>query len=214
MAVYILGKKDKAPDDAIVIDTTSHSKNWSQELSPFFLGPVEICVGLESKNVENAWQFSKVYKQHVDEKGNIKNKEYLDWAAKGWDDDWAHRYPMGRSAKPEFSVKLGAFGNCYLDGSNWHVEEYLPVKKFSYVEARKELYIPFYSKAVKESEAYAKLEDIFFNERKDIYLIDFDGYNHKALGMSYQDVIDNPDRKMGHAFVLGMLLEGFLHNQH
>ena len=211
MTVYILGKNDTVPDDGIVIDTTSRSKTWSRGLSPFFLGPVEIAAGIVSKNVENAWQFSKVYKQHIDGEGKIKEKEYLEWACKGWEDDYAHRYPMGRGAKPEFSVKLAAFGNCFLDGSGWTVEEYKPVKHLSYIDARKELYIPFYSKAVKESDAFKKLEDLFFNERKDIYLIDFDGYNHKSLNMSYQDVIDNPDKKMGHAFVLGMLLEGFIH---
>ena len=45
---------------------------------------------------------------------------------------------------------------------------------------------------------------------RDLYLWDFDGYNHKELGLTYDEVINNPDRKMGHAFVLGMLLEGFI----
>ena len=32
-----------------------------QGLSPFFLGPIPMYGGLEAKNMENAWQFSKVY---------------------------------------------------------------------------------------------------------------------------------------------------------
>ncbi|HVI41273.1 MAG TPA: hypothetical protein VM577_11470 [Anaerovoracaceae bacterium] len=200
MTVYILGKSDPAPEDAMVIDTTSRSRTWSRGLSPFFVGPVEICEGLESLNVENAWQFSKVYKRHTIGRYIVKG-EYLEWAKAGFSDSFAHRYPMGRNAKPEFSVKIKLLAE---------KPAHSDMQQLNYIEARKELYIPFYSKAVKESDAYKKLEDLFYNERQDIYLRDFDGYNHKALGMDYQQVIDNPDKKMGHAFVLGMLLEGFL----
>lgn len=38
----------------------------------------------------------------------------------------------------------------------------------------------------------------------------FDGYNNKALGMSYDEVINCESRKMGHGFVLAMLLDGYL----
>lgn len=210
MTVYVVGYRDKLSEDALIIETTSRSTTWSRGLSPFFLGPVEVAPGLESKNVENFWQFSKAYKQHIDEDGKLKVKEYLEWATKGWNDTYAHRYPMGKGVKPEFSIKLGAFGNCHLGVSGWSVGEYLPVKNLSYIEARKELYIPFYSKAVKNTEAFKKLEDLFFTEKQDIYLMDFDGYNHKALGMTYEDVINCETKKMGHAFVLAMMLEGYL----
>lgn len=33
-----------------------------------------------------------------------------------------------------------------------------------------------------------------------------DGYDHDNLGMSLTEVLNNPQRKMGHAFVLKMLL--------
>jgi hypothetical protein len=41
-------------------------------------------------------------------------------------------------------------------------------------------------------------------------LWDFDGYNHKALNLTYTQVINDSNRKMGHAFVIAMLLDGFL----
>lgn len=41
-----------------------------------------------------------------------------------------------------------------------------------------------------------------------LVLWDFDGYDHQALGISLAEVIEDPRRKMGHAFVLAMLLEG------
>ena len=42
----------------------------------------------------------------------------------------------------------------------------------------------------------------------DIYLWDFDGYNHRELNMTFDDVLNCPHRKMGHAFVLCGMLEG------
>jgi hypothetical protein len=44
----------------------------------------------------------------------------------------------------------------------------------------------------------------------DIGLQDFGTYDHQALGYSWDDVINDPDRKMGHGFVLAMMIEGVL----
>ncbi len=33
-----------------------------------------------------------------------------------------------------------------------------------------------------------------------------DGYDYHKLGMSLEDVLNNPKRKMGHAFVIAMIL--------
>ena len=49
-----------------------------------------------------------------------------------------------------------------------------------------------------------------FKSQQDIYLQDFDGYNHKARGMTYDQVINNEQWKMGHAFVLAMLLDEYI----
>src|SRR5574342_482141 len=102
MAVYCVGPRDKAPPNSILINTTSRSNNWSRELSPFFLGPVKLPNGYTSLNVENAWQFSKVYKEHVDINGN-PSEAYWEWAIRGWSSEWACRYPMGKGVKPEYS---------------------------------------------------------------------------------------------------------------
>jgi hypothetical protein len=40
-----------------------------------------------------------------------------------------------------------------------------------------------------------------------ITIQDYDAYNHHELGMTLEDVLNNPDRKMGHGFVLAMMLE-------
>ena len=53
--VYVYGPKDDCPDE--IINTTSRSKVWFG-LSPFFLSPVNV----NAYNIENVWQYSKVYK--------------------------------------------------------------------------------------------------------------------------------------------------------
>lgn len=191
MALYVSSFLDKIPLTSVVINTTSHSDNWSKGLSPFFAGPCKLYGEYISKNVENAWQFSKCYKTHLD-KNNNPSEKYFEWAVNGWNDSYAHRYPMGKGVVPEYS---------YWDG-----------KKLEYIEARKQIYIPLYSNAVVKTDAFSKLKSRFdlLHDEIDMYLIDFDGYDHKKLNMSYDDVINCKDRKMGHAFVLAMLLEGFI----
>lgn len=188
MNIFVVGFQDKVPSDAIIVNTTSRSNNWSKGLSPFFLGPVDLYAGLSAKNVENAWQFAKVYPEHVDKNGD-PNQDYWLWATKGWDDSYAHRYPMGKGKIPLYSY--------------WDKE------KLSYIEARKKIYIPVYAQAVRKTSTFSSLRELLQQE-KDVYLQDFDGYNHKKLGMSYQDVVRCESKKMGHAFVLAMMLESLV----
>lgn len=185
--ITILGKtspKTHIPEDAILINTTSHSKNWSRGLSPFYLGPCKLYGKYVSKNMENAWQFSKVYNCHDD--NGVPTTAYFEWAIAGWENDWAQRYPMGKGAIPSYS---------YWDG-----------EKFDYITARKKIYAPLYYKAVRNTEAYVKLREIYKSGIK-IYLWDFDGYDYENLGMSLVDVINCTERKMGHAFILVKMLE-------
>lgn len=186
--IYVVGPGHKTPDDALVINTTSRSDNWSRELSPFFLGPVDLYGDYKARNVENAWQFSKVYEYYTDNQGN-PDERYFKWAQDGWNDTRAHRYPMGKDVKPLYSY--------------WNGE------KLTYVEARKKIYIPLYSQAVKQTHAFDKLKKMH-EEGQTLYLWDFDGYDHKACNLSFDQVINNPIRKMGHAFVIDMLLEGYI----
>lgn len=186
--IKIINFNYKCPDDAIVINTTSRSDNWSRGLSPFLLGPVELYDGYVAKNVENAWQFSKVYEYYLEEDGLIGDR-YFKWAQNGWNDTRAHRYPMGKGIVPLYSYWKG--------------------KKLSYVEARKEIYIPAYSEAVKKSPAFEKLKQVY-SENKDIFLVDFDAHNLPPGSFDYWDLWNNPNIKVGHAYVLSMLLEGLL----
>ena len=45
---------------------------------------------------------------------------------------------------------------------------------------------------------------------RELILLDYDAYDHIKLGMSLIDVINEPRRKMGHAFVLILMLTDML----
>lgn len=160
-------------------------RSWSYQLSPFLLGPVPIAGDdIVSLNVENAWQFAKVYKKHTDLEG-FPTTEYWRWAMDGWNTKRGLRYPMGKGAIPEYSL--------------WNGE------KLGYIEARKRIYIPSYQNAVIHTQAFKNLIDIYQTYGK-IILWDVDGYNRK--NKSFLEVIEDPTKIMGHAFVLGFLLKG------
>jgi len=188
--VYVLGYRDKCPEEYECIYTTSKSKDFGKGLSPFFVGGnIELYGGFTAKNVENAWQFSKLYKEFANENGN-PTKEYYKWATKGWNDTYAHRYPMGKGQKPLYAI--------------WEN------KKLNYIQSRKLIYIPIYAREVLKTSAYKKLKSLYDTGIK-IALVDFDGYNYWDEGYSMREVINNPKKKMGHAFVLAMLLEGIVY---
>lgn len=191
--VHVIGFREmKNAEGKVIINTTSRSTNWSNGLSPFNLGPVELYGGHVAKNVENAWQFCKVYTEHATKEGE-PTQDYYDWAKKGWNDTYAHRYPMGKGKIPLYS---------YWDGH-----------KLTYIEARRAIYAPVYAKAVVNTTAFEQLLDLYEGEQA-FALLDFDGYDYLALGMSLRDVLYEEKKKMGHAFVLAMLLENKALRQH
>jgi hypothetical protein len=185
--IRVISMRDN-PTDGLIVNTTSRSTNWSKGLSPFFLGPVDMGNGLVVSNVENAWQFSKVYQQHVDAEGNPSSLWY-EFRKLGFASERAIRYPMGKGTVPLYS--------------------YFNDQKFAYIEARKALYIPIYSYYVRQSFAFRCLRKLSTTEPL-IYLQDFDGYDHAKQGMSFDEVITCETKKMGHAFVLAMMLDGLI----
>lgn len=185
--IHMFGKPtDK---DAVVVNTCSSGNRWERGLSPFIIGPCELYEyegeHLNSLNMENAWQFSKVYEEHVDENGEPTD-EYWEWARKGWGDSKAHRYPAGKGRIPEYSL---------WDGD-----------RLGYIEARKKIYVPLYAEAVLKTDAFRRLKEMY-EDGQNLALRDWDGYDHRAKGIdTLSEVLNNPNRKMGHAFVLMMLL--------
>jgi hypothetical protein len=188
MAVIVLNRSTRWDGSGHDIDTTSRSDNFGVQLSPFLLGPVDLYQGYTAKNVENAWQYSKVYREHLTPlRGTSKvSDKYFKWARDGWKKDKAVRYPMGRGRKPEFS---------YWNG-----------KRLSYVEARKNIYIPLYARAVRATDAFKRLLKWHLNGET-VILRDFDSYNYEDYGMDLEDVLNASDKIMGHSFVLAMMLK-------
>ena len=189
MPVRVVGFKDHILPDELVINTTSRSSvPWSRGISPFYLGPIPLYEGAvcpQATNLENAWQFSKVYPVHMDA-NNEPTEEYFAWAKAGWEDPKGHRYPMGKGKNPAYSLWAG--------------------EKLGYIDARKKIYIPLFARAVAASPAYARLLDLY-KRNDNITLWDFDGYDHRSLKMTMKEVVNNDKRAMGHAFVIAHLLE-------
>ncbi len=170
----------------VVIDTTSGSGEY-RDLSPFVLPAPP------AKNFENLWQFSKVYKKYIMPIDGYPDASYYKWRDAGFANPRAVRYPMGKGAIPEYSL--------------WDGE------KLDYIKARKKIYATEYAKNVVHTEGYSKLFYEYMNcikNKQELILLDYDAYDHIKLGMTLIDVINNPKRKMGHAFVLIMMLTGLL----
>jgi len=175
--VHALFKFAFNPYGGVVIDTTSGLGEY-RDLSPFVL-PAS-----PARNFENLWQFSKVYPKYTDVDGN-PTPEWFKWRQSGFADKVAHRYPMGKGKIPLYS---------YWEG-----------EKLGYIEARKRIYAPIYAKYVVSTEGYRLAKEIYESGQV-LVLRDYDAYDHIKLGLSLQDVINDPHRKMGHAFVILMLL--------
>lgn len=113
------------PLRTLIVSTVSAD---TPELSPFHLGPCDLYGGHTATNVENGWQFSKVYPEHWDPGPGRPLESYWLWAASGWQDPRPRRYPFGRARKPV--------------GSWWRG------KLLDYITARKRIYAPLYAEQV------------------------------------------------------------------
>lgn len=187
--VIVIGFRDTEKYDVQhIINTTTSSNNWAKMLSPMYVGPVTLYNGQIAKKVENAWQFSKVYPEHIDGSNGEENPSsaYFSWAEEGWNDGYGRRYPMGKNRKPLYSY--------------WNGE------KLDYIEARKRIYAPIYAQGVLKTKAFQQLLEIY-ESGETFALLDYDGYDYLSMNMTLTDVMKNPNKKMGHAFVLAMLLQ-------
>ncbi len=191
--IRVFNKSELIPKGFVEIDTTSHG--IYKDLSPFYLGPYSWLEHtwrehrvLTCQRFENLWQYSKVYSQHINPSGSI-SESYYTWRNEGYSKTRAERYPMGKGAKPAYLL--------------WKGYEY------KYIEAREVLYIPVYSELVLKTKSYAMLYNMVL-QGQNIALHDFDGYDHISKGMTFEQVVMNPKKSMGHAFIIYGLLTGEL----
>lgn len=190
--IRVFNKFEPIPKNYIEIDTTSRG-NY-KDLSPFYLGPCkweDPCFKYMKCNIfENLWQYSKVYEQHLSPTNDIL-PSYYEWRDYGYSRNRAERYPMGKGVKPLFMLWKG--------------------NKYSYVDARKVLYIPFYVKLVLKTKSYSMLYNMVLRG-DNVALRDFDGYDHISKGVLFEDIINNKNKSLGHAFIIYGLLTGELAN--
>jgi hypothetical protein len=174
------------PSELPSVDVTSGGTRWAG-LSPFLLGPVPLYDLRESATMENAWQYAKVYAQHARPDGG-PSSAYWDWAHAGWASSRAVRYPMGKGARPLYCLWAG--------------------EQLGYLQARRRVYLPLYAQAVR-FRALPQLRALReLAAAGDLVIRDYDAYDHRALGYSWEDVLNDPDRTMGHGLVLAMMIEG------
>jgi len=175
------------------INITTSGVGLGREFSPMLLGPVSIYQGKDvppkiAKNVENGWQYSKVYAHHDD--NGKPNAEWYEWRDEGFSNKWACRYPMGRGAIPLYSW-IG--------------------KPIDYIEARKTIYVPSYKMAVHKLDELFNNFLYFVDSEELVTLLDYDVYpGDTADELTFQEILNNPKVKMGHAYVLADMLRGAL----
>lgn len=135
--------------------------------------------------MENIWQFSKVYREvpetvqtysrynksiiwkHPNEihyKDDKITEEYKRWRKKGFENKFAVRYPVG----------YGNMSKCLFA----LVEE--DGKKLDYIQARKKIYFPLYSKLVKKQQQFKELKERL-NKGENLLILEVDGPRQESL---------------------------------
>lgn len=193
--IYALNYRETPPERALILNVTSKGTDWAKNLSPFILGPIITEYGV-SKNVENAWQFSKVYTKmgHWNSDMEQPTETWWDWNRGGLSDSYAHRYPAGKGTIPlgSWSPYRGLMG---------------------YAEAKRYIYMPLYLQALRASNYYPQFVDtVRFSAKAGVDLVfkDFDVFDHRKRGLDIEDIIDADDVTLGHGFVLLMEAERWI----
>lgn len=196
MSLYTVLYNHKIPPDALSFNVTSWSKEWTRNLSPYFLGPVEVAAGIQATSIENAFQFSKLYAPYaVDGKPGA---QWFKWAKQGWSDPQPIHYPMRK--------KMPDLGYVVVKSHDAKTFEY---EMLTHEEARNRYFLSWYSELVVKTPEFQKLKEIVDKANKDVYLVDFEGYLYDREKKSVQDILDSPV-PFGQAMVLSWLLEGKL----
>lgn len=227
----------QCPDlaDRVVIDLTSRNpdRNFSRQVSPFFVGPVIGPDGASADSLEVFWQVGKVFPHH--DLDGQPTSDYFNYRNE------MYGKKQGEISKPIMRHPYHEFGyeaDDMLYWAFWNAEkgEY---ERLSYLEGRKKVYVPEYAKLVADSDALKWMKSLL-DQGKKIALLDFDGFNYyceeamkiryrayvlkckkekRPVIMSEKDFTDIKDMKsavnfaytpVGHAFVVKALLQGDL----
>lgn len=177
--------------EAFDVSSASGPDDLYGALSPYYLGPGVTDRGETYQNLQNLWEYSKVYGEFTDEFDN-PTPDYWNWRAKGFADKVGRRYGTTADAKPIYYLWWRRIEGCLVNA-----------QRLGPVQARKKLFIPSYAKLVVETEGYKELKEEYDKGTK-IALLDTNGY----LETNMVKVVNNPHVSMGHSFVIKMLLQG------
>ena len=206
-------------------------KKWVP-LSPYYLKDDKGAL------VENIWQFSKYYRSvphshqmysrfskkviwehpsEVHETNGYPNQAYLAWREKGIQNTDAVRYPVGYNHR-------GECVSAYKEHDDGFVDLDTPL---DYVTARKEIYLPVYTKAVKKHPLFDALKEKLKNG-ENLLIIEVDGPHQESLSY-YKELygvgddfieddsilvtkenmdimLNDPKHNFGHGYCLAMAL--------
>lgn len=170
-------------------------------LSPMRLGPVihnelDLPIAL---NIENYHQFSKVWPNEVDDKGN-PTQTFRERQIEGFQDPIPHRH--------KFSTEVMTQLRKSVNGENRNQPLYSVHKtidgeerRFTYVESRY-FYCHFYEILAKETSDFAKLKS-YLDKGINLLIVGFDGY--EVINDLYTHYCDEK-KPFGHELVLYSLL--------
>lgn len=167
------------PDFKKIIVMTASSGKYSS-LSPY------IIKNSRGQIMENLWQFSKVYQEvprsiqrysrydstviwqhpaevHVNEHNELTD-EYFAWRVKGFNNPYAVRYPVGYHHRHKCLCAFKRLEDGFLD----------------YVESRKQIYLPVYTKLVSREEHFHELKELI-NIGQNLLLIEVDGPHQESM---------------------------------
>ncbi len=200
-------------EDFIRIDVTSCNKDkkFVSEISPLYIGPVVSSDGLLAKTFENLWQYGKVYPKiydanrkivlGVDEDDN-PTPEFYEWRKRFYqlNRKKGDRHPALPSSIRHRDCKYMVYFN-----------ENKELEKLDYVTSRKKIYIPEYAKLIVNTDSFKEIKKLYEKGEK-IALCDFDAWNYYGPNLDQDttivDVVNNPSYKVGHGYVIKMLLQG------
>ncbi len=217
------GKPCKWPslESYVRVNVCSSAKGMWKQLSPMLLGPINVnSLGYRwsddeghtlhkvplpqlISNVENLWQYSKVWPGDEDPKTKALGREFFSRRSLGWHKKKADRYPLKRpqdpksKSNPPFKATSGPNKSVPLY-SYWFGE------RLTYLEARKKIYCPIYERMVRKTDAYKELERLVLSGQN-VLLIGYDGYARGSR--TWKECFEDCSRPFGHEMVLACMLD-------
>lgn len=205
------------------IDATSASvsklegKLIKKDFSPMFLGPTrDGCLIFE-----NWWQYNKVYPDidHINSKQEITHN-FFEFRKKGYSLTKGHRHPPEINSGDYMKNSKGEY--IYVNGKR-KTKYYTPIfsydngNRYTYIQARKKMYVPEYAYLVKKTNSFQILKKMVDNG-KSVQILDYDGPEDTEEGSSLKsriitrkllkEKIEDPTAPFGHGYVLAGLLAG------